>query len=150
MRHERLAAKRALCRGGEEVRLELDGCEAARAFGKRADAEAPEEPADGVLDAVDLDPDYVIWTEPRASALMGLDENLVPIFERQALHGDRQNDRDGLPSESFCRALFGPIPVHRKALDPAALLERMTPCSPTTPTDSTGAPGAIAAAVHRR
>jgi hypothetical protein len=56
-------------------------------------------PADDVvLDPVDLDRDYVIWTEPRATALVGIDEDWFPIYERVALHSTGQNDRVGLPT----------------------------------------------------
>jgi hypothetical protein len=33
-----------------------------------------------LLDAIDLDDDYMIWTEPSATVLVGIDDNLVPIF----------------------------------------------------------------------
>jgi hypothetical protein len=62
---------------------------------RTTDADLPED--DGtVLDAVDLDPDYVIWTEPRATALEGIDENWLPILKREALYGERQYEHDGL------------------------------------------------------
>jgi hypothetical protein len=86
--------------------VEAKGLEAVRAALLRifasftltpSDAGAPY-PDDAVLDAVDLDLDYVIWAEPRSTALVGLDEDWLPIFAREVLHGDWQNEHESLPT----------------------------------------------------
>jgi hypothetical protein len=64
-------------------------------------------PARVILDPIALGRDYLIWAEPRAKALVGLDENFVPIYAREALHADWQNDHEGLP----LHYLFDAIPV---------------------------------------
>jgi hypothetical protein len=64
---------------------------------------------DAVLDPVDLDQEYVLWAEPRATALKGIDENWFPIYQRVALHTAGQNERNDLPSSSFRLALFGRV-----------------------------------------
>jgi hypothetical protein len=74
------------------------------------DADAPE--TDAVLDAVDPGPDHLIWNEPRATALEGIDADWLPILTREA-HAGRQNDPEGLPTHS----LFGPIPVGMSGAD---------------------------------
>jgi hypothetical protein len=62
-----------------------------------------------VLDCVDLDDDYLIWPQPRAAVMEGIDDEMRPVLKRIALHW--QNDSEGLPTVSVSGLVFGLIPV---------------------------------------
>lgn len=61
------------------------------------DVSAPDVPDDTVLDNIWLG-DLELWPQPHARAVVGIDEEMVPVLTRTPIHAQGQSDHVALPT----------------------------------------------------